>query len=87
MAKLFDEIQAAQTSNRLECNVSVLMKKLGQTDRDGLLAAMEDPGIYGSTIVKVLKDRGFRIGDDSVRRHRRGACSCTDERGRTKGAS
>lgn len=87
MAKLFDDIKAAQTTNRLECNVSVLMKTLGPADREGLISAMEDPTIYGSTIVKVLKDRGHRIGDDSVRRHRRGACSCTDERGRMRGAS
>jgi hypothetical protein len=84
---LFDDIKSAQTTNRSACNVALLIKQLPPTDREGLLAALEDPAIYGSTIVKVLKDRGHRIGDDSVRRHRRGACSCTEERGRIGGAS
>lgn len=84
MAKLLDEIKAAQTVNRSTCNVALLVQQLAPADREGLLAAMEDPAIYGSTIVKVLKDRGHRIGDDSVRRHRRGACSCGEERGRVK---
>lgn len=73
---LYSEMLSEQTGTKAMCNVALLLPKLSESDRDAVTKAMADAGIYGSTICKVLKKRGFDISTESMRRHRRGACLC-----------
>jgi hypothetical protein len=39
-------------------------------------AAIKDPARLASALAVVLQDNGHHISDQSLRRHRRGICSC-----------
>jgi hypothetical protein len=41
-----------------------------------LKAAMQAEDISGSSIHEWLKKRGYQISEESVRKHRKGTCSC-----------
>lgn len=60
----------------MKCPVGRALEKLPDSDRRGLVAALADPQIFGTSIEKVLAARGFKIGRDGVQRHRRNVCSC-----------
>lgn len=62
-----------------KCTVTTILAKLDKDDRDGLVEAIADPGIQGTTISRVLKDRGFRLEPKSIQRHRRGECLCGED--------
>lgn len=53
-----------------------LEQSMGAADAADLQAALADPLITTSVIGRTLRSLGHRVGDDSLRRHRRKVCQC-----------
>lgn len=73
---LLDEIRSVQEKKGAECSVKILLDKLPPGDRDAIEEAFRDPAIFGTSIAKVLKGRGFDVAGHTIQRHRRGGCTC-----------
>lgn len=58
------------------CGVAAVIATLTGDDLSALHAALSDPGFTASEIARALRLEGHNVGDDSVRRHRRGDCTC-----------
>lgn len=80
--KLSEALDAAPTVRPLnnKCSVARLLGTIA--DQDGeqeaarVDAAIKDPARLASALAVVLQDNGHHISDQSLRRHRRGICSC-----------
>jgi len=77
---LLAAISEAQSSlrNGSRCGVEILFTQLSEADIADLRQAFDDVNITTTVIGRILRERGHRIGDDSIRRHRRKACSCPE---------
>ena len=75
---LLEEIRAAKRANGGTCSIATLLAKLDPADRADLIEALAaDPETYPTTvIIEVLRARGHKVGEDTIRRHRRGGCKC-----------
>lgn len=75
---LFAEVTAEQQRQRpgLPCSVAAALEELGPDDAADLRKALDDTSIFGTVIAKVLEDRGLHVPENTVQRHRRGACVC-----------
>jgi hypothetical protein len=58
------------------CGVATVTAILVPTDLEALNTALADDAFTASEIARALRLEGHNIGDDSVRRHRRGDCTC-----------
>jgi hypothetical protein len=58
------------------CKFARLRDTLNADDRDVLDSAMGDTAFSSVHIGRALRSEGHQIAEDSVRRHRTGACSC-----------
>lgn len=50
--------------------------ELDQADREILLEALNNPLFSHRNLAEQLTQRGFSIGETSVRKHRSGKCAC-----------
>lgn len=57
-----------------KCVTCNLEQSLPETDAAALRAALADQSISNAAISQILKSEGHKIGETSVRRHRRGIC-------------
>ena len=74
---LLAEMRNAEDARRgPRCSVTVVLESMNDEDAADLRAALGDPTITGSVIARILRNRGHRITEQSVTRHRRGACLC-----------
>ena len=75
---LLDELTAEQQRQRpgLPCSVAAALEELDPEDAADLRRALDDPTIFGTVIAKVLEERGIHVPENTVQRHRRGACVC-----------
>ena len=74
---LLEEIRAAKRANGGTCSVATLLAKLDPPDSADLAGALSDHDTYPtSVIIEVLRARGHKVGEDTIRRHRRGGCKC-----------
>lgn len=75
---LLATIEAAQATARRgsNCGVRLVLEQLSPEDANDLRAAIANDGITLSVIGKVLRDAGYKIGDDALRRHKRQVCAC-----------
>lgn len=73
---LLDEMRelAAKPS---PCTVQTIAEQLDADDRADLLTALADPSVPYRAIVEALRARGFKIGGDTVAKHRKGTCVCS----------
>lgn len=71
---IYDEIMEAQ-DNRM-CKFGKILAELDPEDRDGLEAALANPGITRISVVNVLTKRGLAVDRDTMTRHLRGKCVC-----------
>lgn len=76
MSTLLAEIDAASTRRGPDCAVAVVLTELPADDADDLRIALSNVRYTATSIAKTLTTRGFRIGDTSINRHRRGSCRC-----------
>lgn len=58
------------------CTMGQLLASMPKADRDDLLAALADPGIQHTAIVRALRTHGYAVKPTAVPRHRKGECSC-----------
>lgn len=58
------------------CGTATFIATLSNTEQAQLAAAFDDGGIQASAIWKYLQRRGFRLGQEAVRTHRRMECAC-----------
>ena len=73
---LLEDIREESAAKGPPCGLQPLMDSLSTADRTDLETALADQSIYGSTIAKVLRARGYSLADATLRRHRKGDCSC-----------
>lgn len=52
------------------------MQTLSDADVADLRTALADPTITTVVIGRTLRALGHKVGDDGLRRHRRGVCAC-----------
>ena len=58
------------------CGVASVIAALEPADLEALTVALADDAFTATEIGRALRLEGHNIGDDSVRRHRRGSCTC-----------
>jgi len=75
---LLDQIreESDRGPTRSECTIARIYAEMQKPDADELHDAMADHGISSAVIARVLKARGVNVQSQTVRRHRRGECSC-----------
>lgn len=73
---LLEQLARPKSPFRSRCTVAKLLEQLPSEDREALTRALADPKFQGTQISRALRAEGHRVGDDSVRRHRRGDCAC-----------
>ena len=74
-------------NRRMECSVGLLLRTLDAQESDALQTMIDDPQRLSTEIVDDLREegitvRGHYMRDNTMSRHRRGACSC--DRGGTE---
>lgn len=57
-----------------QCTVCALLEKLSKEDTAALQKAFADPRVSNAGIAAILKEEGHKIGESTVRRHRKGEC-------------
>lgn len=73
---LFTEMLKEQQVNKpIRCPVGRALRELGD-DASGLMKSLLDPTIDGTVISKVMTNKGYRMSDTAVQRHRRQICAC-----------
>lgn len=79
---LSDALASAPTQRPLNnaCGVAVLLAQIaakdGAAEAKKVNALLTDKERLATTLSQVLKANGYRINDATIRRHRRGHCSC-----------
>lgn len=76
---LLDEFREEQDSKFRGggvCGVRQVAAAMNTGDRESFELAVADHALMGTTIVKVLANRGFTLSPKSIQRHRRGECTC-----------
>jgi hypothetical protein len=75
---MMDELEAEQAAARRGaiCSFVAVYAGLQKPDGEDLRDALKRPEIAAATIVRVLARHGFKVQSQTVRRHRRGECSC-----------
>lgn len=61
---------------RVECSVSVVLRDLNDDDRRKLEAALASDEVRHAAISKWLAKRDYRVGGQTISRHRKGECHC-----------
>jgi len=74
---LLDEITEQDGhGRRARCTTHTVLSVLEGQDADDLRTAIADDAITAAAIARALNQRGIEIGQESIQRHRRGACAC-----------
>jgi hypothetical protein len=73
---LLDEIQAARLGRGTVCSVTSLRETLDPTDRAHFDEALADPTVSAAAIARAVNNRGHKIGQYAIGRHRRRDCTC-----------
>lgn len=76
MSKLAAAIAATSQKTGPVCSVALLSERLPKAERADLHAAIADPAIQASAIVRGLAAIGHKVDYTTLRRHRRGECAC-----------
>lgn len=76
VGKLLDEIHEDHKPRQKA--LDLIVARLGDDDRNDLMAAMLDPSVRTSAIHRVLNKRGIKIGYDRVAEYRRELLSASE---------
>lgn len=57
-----------------KCTVCAVVEQVSKEDAAALKVAFDNPKMSNAGIALILKEEGFKIGESTVRRHRRGEC-------------
>lgn len=66
---------APPSRNKL-CSISRQAKELSKKDQEILQEALDNPHWPHETLALDLSSKGFIVGKDVVRKHRKGMCAC-----------
>ena len=58
------------------CKVREVLNNLEPSDQEILKKALADPAWGDKSLEKALNERGIKISDTPIRKHRKGRCSC-----------
>lgn len=61
---------------RDKCKLMSVVKKLDESDREKVIAAVAEVDVTLNSIVEFLKKRGHVVGRTVVQMHRAGTCVC-----------
>ncbi len=73
---LSETLSAPATVVRPKCDVSIALASLPKKDAAALREAIADEAFPATQIARAVRAEGYRMGDSTVRRHRRGDCTC-----------
>lgn len=75
-----DNFVPLKKSNGMTCSVKRVLDQLGDSAKDKLLRLMDNPEALSLDITALLKNHGYQVSAEVMRRHRRrangGGCSC-----------
>lgn len=75
-----DTFVPSKKSNGMVCSVKRVLDELSETAKEKLLNLMKNPSALSLDIVTLLKNHGYDVSAEVMRRHRRrangGGCSC-----------
>lgn len=71
-----DQVEKESSNKGPGCSVGAYLNSLAKTARDAVEAAFARPELTTSAIARAMRDRGADLSSFTVRRHRRGDCSC-----------
>jgi len=77
---LKDEILKHPSNGNRHCHAGAIIQSLTDEDREALDTVLprigQEPGYTTVWLLKILKNEGFTIGENTLRRHLRGECIC-----------
>lgn len=74
---LLDEIkQETDNTNRPKCTVRLLIEGMPADDAADLTNALADPLITCAAMERALTKLGYDVKQQTLNRHRKGACGC-----------
>lgn len=78
MSSILEAIAAEQAAFRKgpTCSAGLLLEALPADERADVEAALLDPGIPYTVLSRALGKAGHKVGAETLRRHRKGDCSC-----------
>jgi hypothetical protein len=77
MTSLLDSIKAENyLGPTTGCNIAYVLSCMNKADQADLHAALADPTIQHTAIVRALKNRNLPIKPTAVARHRKKECCC-----------
>lgn len=76
MSDLLKDILDENAAQPMNCRVREMFDLVPPEDRKALISAIENEEISAPAIERALKKNGFPIAGTTIRRHRRGECSC-----------
>jgi len=75
-----DNFVPQKKSNGMTCSVKRVLEQLSESAKMKLLGLMENPEALSLDITALLKNHGYQVSAEVMRRHRRrangGGCSC-----------
>ena len=80
MSNLLKDILTENTIQQTPCRVRIISETLSKEDREAFLGAIDNEEITAPAIERALKKNGYSIAGTTIRRHRRGECSCGEPR-------
>jgi DNA-binding MurR/RpiR family transcriptional regulator len=73
LREAFDATPRMRSGRR--CTACVVIAEMTDDDRDTMSALLNDPSVSVMTIVRACQKAGYsRIGEGTLKRHRRGEC-------------
>lgn len=76
MSDLLREILNENSTPIMNCRVREMFDTVPPEDRKALMSAIDNHEITAPAIERALKKNGYFIAGTTIRRHRRGECSC-----------
>ena len=71
-----DEARANMRMGGQKCLVSVVKAEMTKAEQAELDEALDDVVVTAAAIARVLRNRGYKISEASLQRHRRRECHC-----------
>ncbi len=63
-------------AERKSCLLTRILQSMTKNDAEIARTAINDPDVGSGLIARVLTENGFRISEETIRRHRRSGCGC-----------
>lgn len=76
MSRLLEDILKETQTTQSPCRIREITESLPEEDRAAFIGAINNESINSPAIERALKKNGYSIGSSTIRRHRRGECSC-----------